>query len=175
MKYFAINQNSCIFVYQIKQKVMKKVITLKGNNKQIREFANEIEKIIENNPADYSNVIAGELEYDLSYGFIRSFVALQPDRCGKGAKALISEAKAEADAKEIEYDEIYIDLVDNYEEENAIFHREPENEEFTVEESREYWEIYSNLFGNSKPATTYDKENWTYDEAVENYRKYGAF
>ena len=154
---------------------MKAVITLKGNNKQIREFANEIEKIIENNPADYSNVIAGELEYDLSYGFIRSFVALQPDRCGKGAKALISEAKAEADAKEIEYDEIFFGEEDNYEEENAIFHREPENEEFTVEESKEYWEIYSNLFGNRKPATTYDKENWTYDEAVENYRKYGAF
>ena len=154
---------------------MKTVITLKGNNKQIREFANEIEKIIENNPADYSNVIAGELEYDLSYGFIRSFVALQPDRCGKGAKALIEEAKAAADSDEVEYDEIYINLVDNYEEENAIFHREPENEEFTVEESREYWEIYSNLFGDSKPATTYDKENWTYDEAVENYRKNGAF
>ena len=45
MKYFAINQNSCIFVYQIKQiknknkRVMKTVITLKGNNKQVREFA----------------------------------------------------------------------------------------------------------------------------------------
>ena len=154
---------------------MKTVITLKGNNKQVREFANEIEKIRENNPADYSNVIAGELEYDLSYGFIRSFVALQPDRCGKGAKALISEAKAEADAKEIEYDEIFFGEEDNYEEENAIFHREPENEEFTVEESREYWEIYSNLFGDSQPATTYDKENWTYDEAVDNYRKNGAF
>ena len=162
-------------IFKNKTKRMKKVITLKGNNKQIREFANEIEKIIENNPADYSNVIAGEPEYDLSYGFIRSFVALQPDRCGKGAKALIEEAKAAADSDEVEYDEIYIDLVDNYEEENAIFHREPENEEFTVEESREYWEIYSNLFGNRKPATTYDKENWTYDEAVENYRKYGAF
>ena len=162
-------------IFKNKTKRMKAVITLKGNNKQIREFANEIEKIIENNPADYSNVIAGEPEYDLSYGFIRSFVALQPDRCGKGAKALIEEAKAAADSDEVEYDEIYIDLVDNYEEENAIFHREPENEEFTVEESREYWEIYSNLFGNRKPATTYDKENWTYDEAVENYRKYGAF
>ena len=154
---------------------MKKLITLIGNNKQIREFANEIEKIIENNPADYSNVIAGELEYDLSYGFIRSFVALQPDRCGKGAKALIEEAKAAADSDEVEYDEVYIDLVDNYKEENAIFHREPENEEFTVEESREYWEIYSNLFGDNQPATTYDKENWTYDEAVDNYRKNGAF
>ena len=162
-------------IFKNKTKRMKKVITLKGNNKQIREFANEIEKIIENNPADYSNVIAGEPEYDLSYGFIRSFVALQPDRCGKGAKALIEEAKAAADSDKVEYDETYIDLVDNYEEENAIFHREPENEEFTIEESRGYWEIYSNLFGNRKPATTYDKENWTYDEAVENYRKYGAF
>ena len=154
---------------------MKTVITLKGNNKQVREFANEIEKIIENNPADYSNVIAGEPEYDLSYGFIRSFVALQPDRCGKGARTLVDEAKAAADSDEVEYDEIYINLVDNYEEENAIFHREPENEEFTVEESRECWEVYSSLFGNSKPATTYDKENWTYDEAVENYRRNGAF
>ena len=154
---------------------MKTVITLKGNTKQVREFANEIEKIIENNPADYSNVIAGEPEYDLSYGFIRSFVALQPDRCGKGTRTLVDEAKAAADADEVEYDEIYIDLVDNYEEENAIFHREPENEEFTAEESREYWEIYSSLFGDSLPAMTYDKEDWTYDEAVENYRRNGAF
>ena len=154
---------------------MKTVITLKGNNKQTREFANTMMTIIENNPADYSNVIAGELEYDLSYGFTRSFVALQPDRCRKGTRTLVDEAKAAADADEIEYDEIYIDFVDNYEEENTIFHREPENEEFTVEESREYWEVYSSLFGDSKPATTYDKENWTYDEAVENYRKYGAF
>ena len=154
---------------------MKTVITLKGNNKQVREFANEIEKIIENNPADYSNVIAGEPEYTSFYEVIRSFVALQPDRCGKGTRTLVDEAKAAADSDEVEYDEIYINLVDNYEEENAIFHREPENETFTVEESREYWEIYSNLFGDIKPATTYDKENWTYDEAVENYRKNGAF
>ena len=154
---------------------MKTVITLKGNNKQVREFANEIEKVIENNPADYSNVIAGEPEYTSFYEVIRSFVALQPDRCGKGTRTLVDEAKAAADADEVEYDEIYINFVDNYEEENAIFHREPENEEFTVEESREYWEIYSNLFGDSQPAATYDKENWTYDEAVDNYRKNGAF
>ena len=154
---------------------MKTVITLKGNNKQVREFANEIEKVIENNPADYSNVIVGEPEYTSFYEVIRSFVALQPDRCGKGTRTLVDEAKAAADADEVEYDEIYINFVDNYEEENAIFHREPENEKFTIEESREYWEIYSNLFGDNQPATTYDKENWTYDEAVENYRKNGAF
>ena len=154
---------------------MKTVITLEGNKKQVREFASEIEKIIENNPADYSNVITGEHEYTKFYEVFRSFVVLQPDRCGKGAKALISEAKAEADAEEKEYDEIFFGEEDNYEEENAIFHREPENEEFTVEESRNGWEIYSNLFGDIKPATTYDKENWTYDEAVENYRKNGAF
>ena len=154
---------------------MKTVITLKGNNKQVREFANIIENIIENNPADYSNVITGEPEYTNFYEVIRSFVILQPDRCGKGAKALISEAKAEADAKEIEYDEIFFGEEDNYEEENAIFHREPENEDFTIEESREYWEVYSNLFGDNQPAITYDKENWTYDEAVENYRKNGSF
>ena len=154
---------------------MKTVITLKGNNKQVREFANEIEKVIENNPADYSNVIVGEPEYTSFYEVIRSFVALQPDRCGKGTRTLVDEAKAAADADEVEYDEIYINFVDNYEEENAIFHREPENEKFTIEESREYWEIYSNLFGDNQPATTYDKENWTYDEAVDNYRKNGAF
>ncbi len=56
----------------------------------------------------------------LSARFVRRLTAcpgyhLQPDRCGKGAKALISEAKAEEDAKEIEYDEIYINFVDNYE------------------------------------------------------------
>ena len=154
---------------------MKTVITLKGNNKPVREFASVVANIIENNPADYSNVIPGEPEYTNFYEVIRSFVVLQPDRCGKGTRTLVDEAKAAADADEVEYDEIYINFVDNYEEENAIFHREPENEEFTIEESREYWEIYSNLFGDNQPALTYDKENWTYDEAVENYRKNGSF
>ena len=85
---------------------MKTVITLKGNNKQVREFANIIANIIENNPA-YSNVITGGIEYTRFYEVVRRFVILQPDRCGKGAKALISEAKAEADAEEKEYDEIF--------------------------------------------------------------------
>ena len=50
-----------------------------------------------------------------------------------------------------------------------------ESETFHVEESAECWEIYSSVFGDEEAATTYDKENWTYDEAVENYRKNGAF
>ena len=50
-----------------------------------------------------------------------------------------------------------------------------ENETFTIEESTDCWEIFSNVFGDDKPATTYDKENWTYDEAVENYRKNGIY
>ena len=48
-------------------------------------------------------------------------------------------------------------------------------ETFRVEESTDCWEIFSNVFGDDKPATTYDKENWTYDEAVENYRKNGIY
>ena len=153
---------------------MKTTIEIKGNNKQVREFANTMLSIIESNPAEYDSIVRADDSTSFNQ-LTATFVAYQADRCGKGTRTLVDEAKAAADADEIEYDEIYINFVDNYEEENTIFHREPENEEFTVEESREYWEVYSSLFGDSKPATTYDKENWTYDEAVENYRKNGAF
>ena len=65
---------------------MKTVITLKGNNKQVREFANVVANIIENNPADYSNVITGEPEYTKFYKVIRSFVVLQPTAVEKVQK-----------------------------------------------------------------------------------------
>jgi hypothetical protein len=48
------------------------------------------------------------------------------------------------------------------------------SETFHVEESMEYWEIYSSVFGDS-PATTYDKRDWTYEEAVSNYRENGIY
>ena len=49
------------------------------------------------------------------------------------------------------------------------------SETFIVKESADCWEIYSSVFGDEEAATTYDKENWTYDEAVENYRKNGIY
>ena len=50
-----------------------------------------------------------------------------------------------------------------------------DGETFHVEEKSDCWEIYSSVFGDEEAATTYDKENWTYDEAVENYRKNGIY
>ena len=50
-----------------------------------------------------------------------------------------------------------------------------ESETFHVEEKSDCWEIYSSVFGDEEAATTYDKENWTYDEAVDNYRRNGIY
>ena len=36
---------------------MKTVITLKGNNKQVREFANTMMTIIESSPAEYDSIV----------------------------------------------------------------------------------------------------------------------
>ena len=154
---------------------MKTRIEIKGeNHNEVRAFANILLTLIENNPAEYDSIV--RVDDSTSFNQLTAtFVAYQADRTEVDIKGLIAKAKETADAEEKEYDEIFFGEEDNYEEENAIFHREPENEEFTIEESREYWEIYSNLFGDNQPAATYDKENWTYDEAVENYRKYGAF
>jgi hypothetical protein len=150
---------------------MKTVITLKGNNKQVREFASVVANIIENNPADYSNVITGEPEYTKFYEVIRSFVVLQPDRCGKGAKALISEAKAEADAKEIEYDEITINAIDDYCEDTDEY--KSLHDKFHVEETKTTWEIFSNIFGEENAAISYEKISYTKKEAIADYRKNG--
>ena len=154
---------------------MKTVITLKGNNKQIREFANVVANIIENNPADYSNVITGEPEYTNFYEVVRSFVILQPDRCGKGAKALISEAKAEADAEEKEYDEISINTIDDYCEEDEEFTSSYPDEIFHVEENVKTWDIFSSLFGDDEPAQTYRKCDYSLQEAIADYKKNGIY
>ena len=59
MKYFAVNQISCIFVYQIRQiknknkKHYENKNQIKGqNHNEVRAFANSL-TLIENNPSGY--------------------------------------------------------------------------------------------------------------------------
>ena len=103
MKYFAINQISCIFVYQIKQKtkVMKTRIEIKGSNNEVRAFANTMMTIIESSPAEYDSIV----RVDDSTSFKQltaTFVAYQADRTEVDIKGLIAKAKEEADAEEKE-------------------------------------------------------------------------
>ena len=48
-------------------------------------------------------------------------------------------------------------------------------EEFSVEETPRTWEVYSSLFGDDKPATTYDKRDYSLEEAIEDYKKNGIY
>ena len=154
---------------------MKTRIEIKGeNHNEVRAFANILLTLIESNPAEYDSIVRADDSTSFNQ-LTATFVAYQADRTEVDIKGLIAKAKEEADAEEKEYDEITINAIDDYCEDTDEYVTRDENETFTIEESRNDWEIYSNLFGNRKPATTYDKENWTYDEAVENYRKYGAF
>ena len=92
---------------------MKTRIKIKGDNKQVREFASVVANTIENNPSYYSNVITGEPEYTKFYEVIRRFVVLQPDRRGVDVRELLSDAKELADSKEVEYDALSFNIVDD--------------------------------------------------------------
>ena len=58
---------------------------------------------------------------------------------------------------------------------NTEFTSSYPDEVFHIEENVKTWDVYSNVFGDDKPATTYDKRDWTYEEAVSDYRENGVF
>ena len=154
---------------------MKTRIEIKGENKnQVRAFANKLLTIIEQNPAQYDSIIRAE--DTTSFNKLTStFVAYQADRTGVDIKGLIADAKKAADADEIEYDEIVINAIDDYYGEDDEFTSNYPGEVFHVEENVNTWDIYSNIFGDDEPDTTYDKKDWTYDEVVEDYKENGIY
>ena len=153
---------------------MKTVITLKGNNKQVREFANEIEKVIENNPAEYDSIV--RVDDSTSFNKLTAtFVAYQADRTEVDIKGLIAKAKETADAEEKEYDEISINTIDDYCEEDDEFDSSFPDEVFHVEENVKTWDIYSNIWGNDEAATTYRKDDYTKEEAIKDYQTTGIY
>ena len=149
---------------------MKTVITLKGNNKQVREFANKLLTIIEQNPAQYDSIIRAE--DTTSFNKLTStFVAYQADRTEVDIKGLIADAKKEADAEGKEYDEIVINTIDDYYEEDDEFTSSYPDEVFHVEENVKTWDIFSSLFGDDEPAQTYRKCDYSLQEAIADYRE----
>ena len=70
---------------------MKTVITLKGNNKQVREFANTMMTIIESSPAEYDSIVRTDDSTSFNQ-LTATFVAYQADRTEVDIKGLILPA-----------------------------------------------------------------------------------
>ena len=154
---------------------MKTRIEIKGeNHNEVRAFANILLTLIESNPAEYDSIV--RVDDSTSFNQLTAtFVAYQADRTEVDIKGLIAKAKEEADAEEKEYDEITINAIDDYYEEDDEFTSSYPDEVFHVEENVNTWDIYSNIFGDDEPDTTYDKKDWTYDEVIEDYKENGIY
>lgn len=48
-------------------------------------------------------------------------------------------------------------------------------EKFHVEETTDCWEIYSSVFGDDEPATTYRKCDYSLQEVIEDYKENGIY
>ena len=153
---------------------MKTTIEIKGNNSQSRIFANCLMTVIENNPIRYDSVV--RLEDKEKFNVIScNFISYQTDRNGVNVEELIDEAKDFAESEGKDYDEITIIPCEDYSEEDDEYKGLCDGEKFHVEETKTTWKIFSNIFGDDEPATTYDKKDWTYDEVVEDYKENGVY
>ena len=154
---------------------MKTRIEIKGeNHNEVRAFANILLTLIESNPAEYDSIV--RVDDSTSFNQLTAtFVAYQADRTEVDIKGLIAKAKEEADAEEKEYDEITINAIDDYCEDTDEHVTRDENETFTIEESRNYWEIFSNVFGDDEPATSYRKSDYSKEEAIKDYQINGIY
>ena len=154
---------------------MKTRIEIKGENKnQVRAFANILLTLIENNPAEYDSIV--RVDDSTSFNQLTAtFVAYQADRTEVDIKGLIADAKKAADTEEKEYDEITINAIDDYCEDTDEYVTRDENETFTIEESRNDWEIFSNVFGDDEPATSYRKSDYSKEEAIKDYQINGIY
>ena len=155
---------------------MKTRIEIKGENKnQVRAFANKLLTIIEQNPAQYDSIIRAE--DTTSFNKLTStFVAYQADRTEVDIKGLIAEAKKAADTEEKEYDEITINTVDDYYEDDDEYKSLYDGEKFHVEETKTTWEFFSNIYGEENAAISYyEKISYTEKEAIADYRENGIY
>ena len=154
---------------------MKTRIEIKGeNHNEVRAFANILLTLIENNPAEYDSIV--RVDDSTSFNNLTAtFVAYQADRTEVDIKGLIAKAKETADSEEKEYDEISINTVDDYCEEDDEFDSSFPDEVFHVEENVKTWDIYSNIFGDDEPAQTYRKCDYSLKEAIADYKENGIY
>ena len=154
---------------------MKTRIEIKGeNHNEVRAFANILLTLIESNPAEYDSIVRADDSTSFNQ-LTATFVAYQADRTEVDIKGLIAKAKEEADAEEKEYDEITINAIDDYCEDTDEYVTRDENETFTIEESRNDWEIFSNVFGDDEPARSYRKSDYSLKEAIADYKENGIY
>lgn len=154
---------------------MKTRIEIKGeNHNEVRAFANILLTLIENNPAEYDSIVRAEDSTSFNK-LTATFVAYQADRTEVDIKGLIAKAKETADAEEKEYDEISINTIDDYCEEDDEFDSSFPDEIFHVEENVKTWDIFSNLFGDDEPAQTYRKCDYSLEEAIADYKENGIY
>ena len=154
---------------------MKTRIEIKGeNHNEVRAFANILLTLIENNPAEYDSIVRADDSTSFNQ-LTATFVAYQADRTEVDIKGLIAKAKEEADAEEKEYDEIVINAIDDYCEEDDEFTSSYPDEVFHVEENVNTWDIYSNIFGDDEPAQTYRKCDYSLKEAIADYKENGIY
>ena len=154
---------------------MKTRIEIKGeNHNEVRAFANILLTLIENNPAEYDSIV--RVDDSTSFNKLTAtFVAYQADRTEVDIKGLIAKAKETADSEEKEYDEISINTVDDYCEEDDEFDSSFPDEVFHVEETKTTWDIYSNIFGDDEAAQTYRKCDYSLKEAIADYKENGIY
>lgn len=154
---------------------MKTTIEIKGeNHNEVRAFANTMMTIIESNPAEYDSIV--RVDDSTSFNQLTAtFVAYQADRTEVDIKGLIAKAKETADSEEKEYDEISINTVDDYCEEDDEFDSSFPDEVFHVEENVKTWDIYSSIFGDDEPAQTYRKCDYSLKEAIADYKENGIY
>ena len=145
---------------------MKTRIEIKGeNHNEVRAFANILLTLIENNPAEYDSIV--RVDDSTSFNQLTAtFVAYQADRTEVDIKGLIAKAKETADAEEKEYDEISINTIDDYCEEDEEFTSSYPDEIFHVEENVKTWDIFSNIYGEENAAISYEKISYTEKEAI---------
>lgn len=145
---------------------MKTRIEIKGENKnQVRVFANTLLTLIESNPAEYDSIV--RVDDTTSFNQLTAtFVAYQADRTEVDIKGLIAKAKETADSEEKEYDEITINTVDDYYEDDDEYESFRDGEKFHVEETKTTWEIFSNIYGEENAAISYEKISYTKKEAI---------
>ena len=153
---------------------MKTRIEIKGSNNEVRAFANTMMTIIESSPAEYDSIVRADDSTSFNQ-LTATFVAYQADRTEVDIKGLIAKAKEEADAEEKEYDEITINAIDDYCEEDDEFTSLYPDEVFHVEENVNTWDIYSNIFGDDEPAQTYRKCDYSLNEAIADYKENGIY
>ena len=154
---------------------MKTRIEIKGeNHNEVRAFANTMMTIIESNPAEYDSIVRADDSTSFNQ-LTATFVAYQADRTEVDIKGLIAKAKETADSEEKEYDEITINAIDDYCEDDDEFTSSFPEEIFLVEENVKTWDVYSNLFRDDEPAQTYRKCDYSLKEAIADYKENGIY